>query len=59
MTGGWVGDQDHIFYVFCLDGVMSAGHLLGRINAVLDLRCVREALAPITAIRTALQSIRS
>jgi transposase len=44
---GWIsGDQDRLFYDFHLDEVVPAGHLVRRIDGVLDLSWLRGELAP-------------
>ena len=37
MMGAPMGQQDRLFYEFCLDDVVPADHLLRKIDAVLDL----------------------
>ena len=44
--GQSVGQQDRLFYEFNLEERVPAGHLLRRINAVLDLSWLRGELAP-------------
>ena len=46
MMGQAVGQQDRLFYEFNLEERIPANHLLRRIDAVLDLNWLREALAP-------------
>lgn len=46
MMGAAVGRQDRLFYEFCLEDRIPAGHLLRRIDAVLDLSWLRAELAP-------------
>ena len=46
MMGAPVGQQDRLFYEFCLDDVVPADHLLRKIDAVLDLSWLREELKP-------------
>ena len=44
MLGPPVGQQDRLFYDFCLEDVVPAGHLLRKIDAVLDLSWLRGEL---------------
>ena len=44
MLGPPVGQQDRLFYEFCLEDVVPAGHLLRKIDAVLDLSWLRGEL---------------
>jgi transposase len=46
MMGEPVGQQDRLFYEFCLEDIVPADHLLRRIDAVLDLSWLRAELAP-------------
>ena len=46
MMGEQLGRQGRLFYEFCLDDFVAAGHLLRRIDAVLDLGWLRAELAP-------------
>ena len=46
MMGDPVGQQDRLFYEYCLEDLVPPGHLLGRIDAVLDLSWLRGALKP-------------
>lgn len=46
MMGAPVGQQDHLFYEFCLDDVVPQTHLLRKIDAVLDLSWLRAELKP-------------
>ena len=46
MMGQSVGQQGRLFYEFNLEERVPAGHLLRRINAVLDLNWLRGKLAP-------------
>jgi transposase len=46
MMGELVGRQDRLFYEFDLEDMVPAGHLLRRIDAVLDLSWLRSELAP-------------
>jgi len=46
MMGPAAGQQDRLFYEFCLDDVIPADHLLRRIDAVLDLSWLRGELKP-------------
>jgi len=46
MMGQAVGQQDRLFYAFDLEERVPANHLLRRIDAVLDLSCLRGALSP-------------
>ncbi|NNE85009.1 MAG: transposase [Alphaproteobacteria bacterium] len=46
MMGERVGQQDRLFYEFCLEDRVPADHLLRRIDAVLDLNWLRAELAP-------------
>ena len=57
MMGQAVGQQDRLFYEFNLEERVPAGHLLRRINAVLDLNWLRGELAPYYS-RTGFPSIR-
>lgn len=41
-----VGQQDHFFYEFNLENLVPADHLLGNIDAVLDLSWLRGELKP-------------
>jgi transposase len=45
MMGAPVGRQDRLFYEFCLEDVVPAGHLLRKIDAVLDLSWLRGEIA--------------
>ena len=44
--GEQLGRQDRLFYAFCLEDRIPPDHLLRRIDAVLDLGWLRDALAP-------------
>ena len=44
MLGPPVGQQDRLFYDFCLEDVVPADHLLRKIDAVLDLSWLRGEL---------------
>ena len=44
--GEAVGQQDRLFYEFCLEDLVPPDHLLRKIAAVLDLSWLRGALAP-------------
>jgi transposase len=44
MMGPPVGQQDRLFYDFCLEDVVAANHLLRKIDAVLDLSWLRGEL---------------
>jgi len=46
MLGEPVASQDRLFYKFCLEDRVPSDHLLGRIDAVLDLSWLREELRP-------------
>jgi len=46
MMGEPVGRQDRLFYEFDLEDMVPAGHLLRRIDAVLELSWLRSELAP-------------
>jgi hypothetical protein len=46
MMGEQLGRQDRLFYEFCLEDLVPAGHLLRRIDAVLDLSWLRTELSP-------------
>ncbi len=46
MMGEPVGRQDRLFYEFDLEAMVPAGHLLRRIDAVLELSWLRGELAP-------------
>ncbi len=46
MMGAAVGQQDRLFYEFCLDDVVPADHLLRKIDTVLDLSWLRAELKP-------------
>ena len=45
MMGEPVGRQDRLFYEFDLEDMVPAGHLLRRIDAVLELSWLRSELA--------------
>ena len=44
MFGPPVGQQDRLFYDFCLEDVVPGDHLLRKIDAVLDLSWLRGEL---------------
>ena len=44
MLGPPVGQQDRLFYDFCLEDLVPADHLLRKIDAVLDLSWLRDEL---------------
>jgi len=46
MMGEQLGRQERLFYTFCLADRIPPDHLLRRIDAVLDLSWLRDALAP-------------
>ncbi len=46
MMGEQLGRQERLFYAFCLADRIPPDHLLRRIDAVLDLSWLRDALAP-------------
>ena len=46
MLGARSGSQDLLFYAFDLDAVVPRGHLLRKVDAVLDLDWLRAELAP-------------
>jgi transposase len=46
MLGEQLGRQERLFYAFCLADRIPPDHLLRRIDAVLDLSWLRDALAP-------------
>jgi transposase len=46
MMGEQLGRQERLFYAFCLGDRIAPDHLLRRIDAVLDLSWLRDALAP-------------
>jgi len=46
MMGAALGQQDRLFYEFDLEAMVPEGHLLRRIDAVLDLSWLREELKP-------------
>jgi len=46
MMGAAVGRQDRLFYEFDLEAMVPEDHLLRRIDAVLDLSWLREAMQP-------------
>lgn len=46
MMGAALGQQDRLFYAFDLEAMIPEGHLLRRIDAVLDLSWLREELKP-------------
>jgi transposase len=46
MMGEQLGRQERLFYAFCLEDRVPSDHLLRRIDAVLDLSWLRDALAP-------------
>ena len=46
MMGERTGQQDRLFYEFCLEDRVPADHLLRRIDAVLELDWLRAELAP-------------
>ena len=46
MMGEQLGRQERLFYAFCLEDRVPSDHLLRRIDAVLDLCWLRDALAP-------------
>ncbi len=46
MMGERLGQQDRLFYEFCLDDVVPLDHLLRRIDSVLDLSWLRRELSP-------------
>ena len=46
MMGERLGQQDRLFYEFCLDDIVPLDHLLRRIDSVLDLSWLRRELSP-------------
>ena len=46
MMGPATGQQDHLFYEFCLEDMVPGDHLLRRIDAVLDLNWLRGEMKP-------------
>lgn len=46
MMGRMVSGQEKLFYEFCLDERVPAGHFLRKIDAVLDLPGLHRQLAP-------------
>ena len=61
MMGRQTGDQSQLFYLFNLEELIPASHLLRRINPVVTrvLAELRENLTPFTAMSGDLRSIRS
>ncbi len=46
MMGERLGQQDRLFYEFCLDDIVPLDHVLRRIDSVLDLSWLRRELSP-------------